>query len=127
MSDADLSNNLITEKGAEAAIAKFTQLSTLCLSQNNITALDGIAAKLKNSLVSELALGGNPMSGNGEEVINFLTELKYSKLKKFGLGFLDLDDDGSIGVMHALKGSNVTSLDLSYNSISSNGLEGMCN
>lgn len=29
--------------------------------------------------------------------------------------------------MHALKGSNVTSLDLSFNSISNNGLEGICN
>ena len=53
--------------------------------------------------------------------------MKYSKLKKIGLGGLDLDDEGSIAVMNALKGGNVTSLDLSFNSISSNGLEGISN
>ena len=34
VSDADLSNNTITEKGAEAVLAKFTQLSTLSFAFN---------------------------------------------------------------------------------------------
>ena len=90
VSDVDLSNNMITEKGAEVVLFKFAHLSSLSLALNKITKLEPLQDKLKESLISELALGGNPL--NPEDVINFLSDLKYSKLKKVGLGGLELDD-----------------------------------
>ncbi len=59
-------------------------------------------------------------------MIKFVGLIKSSKMKKLGLCGLNLEDEGAVSVMHLLKESNLTHIDLSYNELSSNGFEGIC-